>query len=374
MDSNSTRLNNGTSRLLLVGDTEVSQCCCNEAKDTSAESRFRRQFLRQNISKAILMSLALVGFIYLISNFLFIITRSTWDYSHDPDSIFSNWGSPGTGTEPLAWYPTNFLRDVIPIPAHSHNDYWRTVPLFSAIHVGCTSVEADVWQFEGDTELYVGHDLPSLTKNRTFSNLYIKPLVSILELMNPTTPFYTPSGSMSRCANGIFDTDQRQTLVLLVDVKTDGIKTWPLVMAQLQPLRERGWLTHVDGNGNVILGPITIVGSGNTPFDQIVGNSTFRDAFFDAPLEKMFENEDELDEILSGALPILTSERPTDYDVYNHTNSFYASASISKALGPVWFATGGISEYQRYVMKGQIRGAHRRGLKVRYWRDRKSVV
>jgi hypothetical protein len=39
-------------------------------------------------------------------------------------------------------------------PIHSHNDYWRDVPFYSALSVGAFSVEADVWLLN-DT-LYVG--------------------------------------------------------------------------------------------------------------------------------------------------------------------------------------------------------------------------
>jgi hypothetical protein len=70
---------------------------------------------------------------------------------------------------------------------HSHNDYWRDVPLFSALSYGVTSVEADVWLINGT--LYVGHELEALTTDRTFDGLYIQPLVQILEHANPDTPF-----------------------------------------------------------------------------------------------------------------------------------------------------------------------------------------
>lgn len=49
------------------------------------------------------------------------------------------------------------------------------------------SVEADVWLINGT--LYIGHDIESLTPNRTFAGLYIDPLVQILTNANPDTPF-----------------------------------------------------------------------------------------------------------------------------------------------------------------------------------------
>lgn len=76
-----------------------------------------------------------------------------------------------------------------------------------AISNGAMSVEADIWLYN-DT-LYVrqklqpcvhvvprnwrlikvGHDTSSLTANRTFQTLYINPLVEVLTLQNPTSPF-----------------------------------------------------------------------------------------------------------------------------------------------------------------------------------------
>jgi hypothetical protein len=35
----------------------------------------------------------------------------------------------------------------VPVGCHSHNDYWRRVPLYSALQAGCIGVEADVWLF-----------------------------------------------------------------------------------------------------------------------------------------------------------------------------------------------------------------------------------
>ena len=38
-------------------------------------------------------------------------------------------------------------------PFHSHNDYWRDLPFYSALRAGAVSVEADVWLINGT--LYV---------------------------------------------------------------------------------------------------------------------------------------------------------------------------------------------------------------------------
>lgn len=258
------------------------------------------------------------GSLLLISIILSII-RSIWGIEDDPDSIFINWGRHGSDTEYLAWYPTDFLRDVTPVPCHSHNDYWRRVPLYSALHAGCTGVEADVWLFDNSSQLYVGHDRAALTPHRTFQSLYINPIVDLISQNNPETPFYNESEAL----RGVFDTDPDQTLILLVDMKTDGVKTLPQVEAQLEPLRARNWLTYVE-DGVVHKRHVTVIGTGRTPFDLIMQSSTYRDIFFDAPLNELYEDPD--------APNADEDEGPF---VYNSTNSWYASVNFFRTIGSV---------------------------------------
>ena len=42
-------------------------------------------------------------------------------------------------------------RDIYAKPLHSHNDYWREYPLFSALSAGAISVESDIWYFHNLT-------------------------------------------------------------------------------------------------------------------------------------------------------------------------------------------------------------------------------
>ncbi|KAM3066677.1 Altered inheritance of mitochondria protein 6 [Clarireedia jacksonii] len=332
--------------------------------------------------------------ILLLINLALGIATMIW--FGDVDTALRNWGKPGTGTEDLAWYPTDFTRDINPIPCHSHNDYWRRVPLFSALRAGCTGVEADVWLFDDD--LYVGHNTASLQRNRTFQSLYVNPLVQILKQQNPETDFYNGT------SHGVFDADAGKSLVLLVDLKTGGAETWPWVLKQLEPLRERGWLSFVE-NDTLHTRPITVVGTGNTPFNVLTQNATYRDAFFDAPLDQMWtprhttpetkdrpdmddslpgerlvEGEGSAEEFLhtssssSSANPVSTPS-PTNHGqgmtgvsantTFTPLNSYYASVSFGKAVGHVW--RGRLSPRQMKIIRGQIRGAHERGLKARYW-------
>jgi hypothetical protein len=255
------------------------------------------------------------------------------------DTFWPHWDEPGNPGERLGHYPTDFTRNVLPVPCHSHNDYWRRIPLFEAVHAGCTSVEADVWLLGDD--LFVGHEESALTSNRTFRALYLDPLEQILDRVNPTTT------SGKRSDHGVFDEDSNQTLVLLVDFKTDGVPTFPFVWEQLDRLRQKGYLSHFDGK-SFVERQITVVGTGNTPFDLVIANSTYRDIFFDAPLQQFSFNA-----------PTATAER------YNSTNSYFASTSLNQSIGFPW--TGKYSKKQVEKIRDQIKAAQRAGLKTRYW-------
>ncbi|KAL8652015.1 MAG: hypothetical protein Q9226_004444 [Calogaya cf. arnoldii] len=312
-----------------------------------------------------------------------------------PDGIHritDRWGQLGHIGQGLSSWPTDFSRGILPIPCHSHNDYWRRVPLYSAIEAGCISVEADVWLIH--EELYVGHSLASLTPNRTLASLYVDPLVQILEKQNPTTKFH-PNGNVSQY--GVFDTVPEQSLTLLIDFKTSGSALFPYVLSALEPLRSRGHLTYRNGTQTVNR-PITVVGTGSTPFSLVESDlaNPHHDIFFDAPLAAMWEgfpgealapalkseslvygadieaslpedaaaeqeqhpgSEDDMGQGMSGA--------PQNLNAYTSENSVYASVSFAQAIGHVLY--GKLSDAQMNLIRGHIRGAHRRGLKARYW-------
>ncbi|KAK5127686.1 hypothetical protein LTR16_002784, partial [Cryomyces antarcticus] len=74
----------------------------------------------------------------------------------------------------------------------------------------------------------------------------------------------------------------KETLYLFVDVKTPGSTTWPAVVKALEPLRNDSYLTTFNGTG-VTPGPVTVIGTGNTPLDQVQPVQR-RDYFWDAQI------------------------------------------------------------------------------------------
>ncbi|KAF9760918.1 hypothetical protein IL306_004046 [Fusarium sp. DS 682] len=218
-----------------------------------------------------------------------------------------------------------------PVPCHSHNDYWRPEPFYSAIDAGCIGIEADVWNVQ--KELYVGHDVGDLSSSKTLTRMYIRPLVELLQARNlDRDPSLPPRGIYARKPD--------QTVVLLVDLKADPNTSWPLLLKTLDPLRQKGWLSHVS-DGKFVSRPITVVGTGETEFHHVNEATPSRDVFFDAPLRKLEEAQ------------------------YNNTNSYYASASFEQSIGKV--GSKGVKPEQLAKLRRQISQAHSRGLKTRYW-------
>lgn len=240
-------------------------------------------------------------------------------------------------------YPTSLTRDIIPKAVHSHNDYWRTVPFYTALSQGAISVEADVWLY--GSELHVGHDRASLTENRTFDSLYVQPILSVLRRQNPQHRFTPPGGAPTRY--GVYDTNPAQTLYLFVDVKTSGTATWPVVVEALGPLRDAGYLTVYNGSA-VIPGPVTVIGTGNTPRALVQGVSP-RDYFWDGPAADL--TKDEFKDVTAAVSPV-------------------ASAGFGEYFAGEGSATrrsGTLNETQLALLRSQVGEAHARGIMVRYW-------
>ena len=247
------------------------------------------------------------------------------------------------------------------ISIHSHNDYFHEVPLYEALQAGCIGVEADI-HLDGN-DLQVGHYIASGGPGHTLKNLYINPLLAILDAQNSIATYDDASviysafnGATSLSPRGVYDTAPNQTLVILCDHKTISIPTFNLLFEQLEPLRSRGYLTSYDTNSNHLsLGPVTVVATGGADFSSItslgtssppssaVSNSTIRDIFFDAPLSHLL----------------------APHNPYNFTNSYYASSWMVSAIGIAW--PTGFTQSQAAEAKKHIGRARELGLLSRYW-------
>ncbi len=136
---------------------------------------------------------------------------------------------------------------VIPLErAFAHNDYWHPRPLFDALHRGFLFVEADI--FRVDDDLLVGHSPDELAPNLTLEGLYLDPL---LERVREHGRVY-PEGP--------------ETFWLMIDIKSPGDYTWPLLHETLAEYEE---MLTVVRDGTLEPGPVRVVISGDRPVEMM---------------------------------------------------------------------------------------------------------
>jgi hypothetical protein len=241
----------------------------------------------------------------------------------------------------------SFIHNAMPVPVHSHNDYWRHIPLFEALGSGCISVEADVHL--RDSDLLVGHTSTSLNDASTLRSMYLQPLQRMLEEQNA----HITDGAW----RGLYNKAPRQSVVLLIDHKTAGAETFAELHAQLQPLRDLDYLTYWNGTER-IMRPLTVVASGNAPFSSVTAlDPTHRDIFWDAQLDRLTSVDDNYD------------VNPPIYG-YNRSNSYFASTNFGSARLYSWHNASlplPSTPAARDVASTQIEQAKARGLISRYW-------
>lgn len=214
-------------------------------------------------------------------------------------------------------FPYYSFNDVVPVGCHSHNDYDRDFALYSALSAGCVSAEVDVW----NDDLKIGHISPG---RATITDFYIDPLKTLLEGVGT-----------------VFPAEPDQDFSLLVDFKTSGTgDTWQALIDALAPLRDRGWLSHFDGEFKK--GKVTVIVSGKASFDLVNNDST-------NPGRYIFS-----DAILHGSL-----------DDRDSSNTYLASADFSDAVGGSGTITGSHLEN----LRSQVKAAHNKEFKVRYCRS-----
>lgn len=151
---------------------------------------------------------------------------------------------------------------------------------------------------------------------------------------------------LTRATSGVWDTDTTQTLYFFIDVKTSGHETFQAVIKALEPLRRKGYLTTLKGGKTVETGPVTIIGTGDTPLDMVLPVKD-RDYFFDAPLASLSEAK---------------------YAKVDHTVSPIASTNFVAAVGQVTIDTEPVlRDDQLKALRAQISLAKQRGIGARYW-------
>lgn len=200
--------------------------------------------------------------------------------------------------------------------AFSHNDYQHKQPLFEALHNGYTYVEADVYVHRN--RLVVTHVLPLIHHHRTLESLYLQPLADYIS-----------------ANNGEIYPGYEQPITLMIDIKSDPVKTYEL----LKPLLEK-YRTALNGKVRIVL-------SGNKPYGQVMADSA-KLVTLDADLRKI------------------------NRKAANDSLLAMASCKYSKLLK--WKGSGALSLRDRLRLTAYVAQAHLYGAKVRLWHSPDSPV
>ncbi len=194
--------------------------------------------------------------------------------------------------------------------AHSHNDYEQKFPFESAYNAQFGSIEADVYAIN-DT-LYVAHDRKDIDKSRTLSKLYFEPIAKLLNQNK-----------------GLIYKGSKQELQLLIDLKTAGDITIPVLEREL-----RKFPALVAPNS-----PVKIVLSGSTPApDQFYKYPDF--IFFDGRTGVNY-----------------TSEQLKKVGLISQ--AFYKYS--------VWNGKGVLTDQDKAKVQKVISEVHQTGKKIRLW-------
>ncbi|MGW0980471.1 phosphatidylinositol-specific phospholipase C/glycerophosphodiester phosphodiesterase family protein [Streptomyces xiamenensis] len=204
--------------------------------------------------------------------------------------------------------------------AHAHNDYEHPRPLHDALDHGFASVEADIWLMGG--QLLVAHDEIDLDPARTLQSLYLDPLAARIR---------ANGGSVYRSA-------PRQSLQLLIDLKTAGEPTYRALSRALRPYRSI--LGSATAAGRVRRGAVTAVVSGDRAARAPMEAEAVRWAFYDGRTED-----------LGGPAP--ASFMPL---ISGNWNTFFR-----------WQGTGPIPAAERAALHDLTARAHAAGQTVRFW-------
>jgi hypothetical protein len=136
---------------------------------------------------------------------------------------------------------TSVAQVTMHINAHAHNDYEHKLPLFDALQNGFISVEADVHVL--NSKLLVGHDQVN-EHSPSLERLYLAPLDSLLK------------------QNGMIYASTTRPFYLMIDIKTDGDKTYRILQTLLKK--------YPSLNCTKNFCPVKIFLSGNRPIDIIL--------------------------------------------------------------------------------------------------------
>lgn len=202
-----------------------------------------------------------------------------------------------------------------PLPrAHSHNDYLHARPLMDALDQGFCSVEADIHLVDG--QLLVAHDLKETRPGRTLESLYLDPLRARVK------------------ANGGRVYREGPPCTLLIDIKTDGTNTYPVLDGVLAKYAD---ILTVHRDGTTTQGAIDVVVDGAR---DLIATQSVRYAAIDG-------NAKDLD-----------SDAPV---------ALMPWISMSWRSQFKWVGQGPMPEAERAKLRDMVNQAHGKKRRIRFW-------
>ncbi|PYI24663.1 hypothetical protein BO99DRAFT_418262 [Aspergillus violaceofuscus CBS 115571] len=238
------------------------------------------------------------------------------------------------------------------------------------IAAGCTGIKADIWL--QDEELYVGTSNASLRPHLTLRNVYLDPLLQHLDAEK------TPEGSVQSTAMSHHGTATDEQFVLFLEFRSPIRDGWPHLLAELQILNERGYLTHRDDT-KIVNKAVTIVIVGDESVDpaheEYHQDFNHESIFID---DQLFMKRPESASKPQGNEAQLfkgkgSQSRPsweewkklTSKEMQHKVQSaFTTTMNLSEEVGAPH--RGRFSRQQLDLIQAHVEQAHKRGLKARF--------
>jgi hypothetical protein len=214
------------------------------------------------------------------------------------------------GVPAFAAEPTPLTR------AHAHNDYEHKRPLFDALDQGLCSVEADIFNIDG--QLLVGHTRRSLKPERTLESLYLVPLKERI------------AKNGGRVYRG------GPEFTLLIDIKTNGEQTYAVLKTVLAKYAD---IINAPTGGTAPRRAINVVATGNRPAALIAADPNRLVG-------------------IDGTLSDLDSDQPADLIplISDNWRSFFK-----------WRGKGTIPPEEHEKILAAVQKAHAHGRRLRFW-------
>lgn len=202
--------------------------------------------------------------------------------------------------------------------AFAHNDYKHHRPLHDALSHGFNAVEADV--FIVNDALLVAHNIFDLNATRTLRGLYLDPLRDIV-----------------RQRNGQIHADSKESLLLLIDIKSNANKTYAVLHNLLAEYADI--LTTYQGR-RIKKGAVTVILSGKRPDISVIRQQKLRYVAIDGrtpDLSKKFS---------AALMPLVSADWKTHFG---------------------WRGHGPMPESERQRLRQLADAAHQNKQRLRFW-------